>query len=202
MELVVLVTPHLVDPMACNQVPHLLPGQETRTPDDCELFLEGILEAPRGPRDSWPGGHYLAPYKNGPTSEVFPCAGGHGGLGHGSTCGSGCGGNCGTAGCGTTSTSIGAGHLGDASSKPLPVAGTPPAPGEISKSTDATPPLPPAVLPSTEPAKAPAVLPSETTKAPAGPAGEDLSPGEAPAKAPKPFLLPSVGETRAPEGPK
>ena len=49
-ELVILVTPHLVDAMACDQAPKILPGQETRSPDDFELFLEGILEAPRGPR--------------------------------------------------------------------------------------------------------------------------------------------------------
>ncbi len=93
-ELVVLVTPHLVDPMACDQVPKLLPGQETRTPDDFELFLEGILEAPRGPRDVCPGGHYVPAYKNGPTAGVYPCAG----NGHcGGTCNGGCaapGGTC------------------------------------------------------------------------------------------------------------
>src|SRR5262249_50283386 len=47
-ELLVLVTPRLVDPMDCTQVPKYLPGQETRNPDDFELFLERILEAPRG----------------------------------------------------------------------------------------------------------------------------------------------------------
>jgi pilus assembly protein CpaC len=82
-ELVVLVTPRLVDPMACNQLPKYLPGQETRRPDDFELFLEGILEAPRGPRDVFPDKHYLAAYKNSPTAAIFPCAGG----GHGAGCG-------------------------------------------------------------------------------------------------------------------
>ena len=46
-ELVILVTPRLVDPMDCDQVPKRLAGRETRTPDDYELFLENILEAPR-----------------------------------------------------------------------------------------------------------------------------------------------------------
>jgi pilus assembly protein CpaC len=89
-ELLVLVTPHLVDPMSCDQLPKLLPGMETRSPDDCELFLEGILEAPRGPRAPWQGGHYQAPYKNGPTAAQFPCAGGRcgGGACAGGTCGS------------------------------------------------------------------------------------------------------------------
>jgi pilus assembly protein CpaC len=89
-ELLVLVTPHLVDPMSCDQLPKLLPGMETRSPDDCELFLEGILEAPRGARAPWQGGHYQAPYKNGPTAAQFPCAGGRcgGGACAGGACGS------------------------------------------------------------------------------------------------------------------
>jgi pilus assembly protein CpaC len=101
-ELVVLVTPHLVDPMSCDQLPKLVPGQETRSPDDFELFLEGILEAPRGPREVCHGGRYVPAYKNGPTADVFPCGGdGHscgngrcGGaiLGDGAGCGT-CGGN-------------------------------------------------------------------------------------------------------------
>ncbi len=63
-ELIILVTPHLVDPMACNQLPKYLPGRETRTADDFELFLEGILEAPRGQRNlTHP---YTAAYLNGP----------------------------------------------------------------------------------------------------------------------------------------
>jgi pilus assembly protein CpaC len=72
-ELVILVTPHLVDPMACNQLPKLLPGQETRKPDDYELFLEGILEAPRGPRVPFPDRRFVPAYKNGPTAGLFPC---------------------------------------------------------------------------------------------------------------------------------
>jgi pilus assembly protein CpaC len=85
-ELVIMVTPHLVDAMACDQLPKFVPGLETRTPDDCELFLEGILEAPRGPRDSCPDNRYMAPWKNGPSASVYPCAGGH--------CGNGACGNC------------------------------------------------------------------------------------------------------------
>lgn len=74
-ELIVMVTPHLVDPMSCNQLPKLLPGQETRSPDDFELFLEGILEAPRGPRDVNVNGKYVAPFKHSPTAGQLPCAG-------------------------------------------------------------------------------------------------------------------------------
>ena len=86
-ELVILVTPHLVDAMACDQAPKILPGQETRTSDDFELFLEGILEAPRGPRVVCPDYRYVPAYKNGPTSALFPCAANGNGA-------------CGTAGCG------------------------------------------------------------------------------------------------------
>ena len=45
-ELMILVTPRLVHPIDCNQLPRRLPGRETRGPDDYELFLEGLLEAP------------------------------------------------------------------------------------------------------------------------------------------------------------
>ena len=74
-ETVILVTPHLVDAEDCSQAPKILPGDETRRPDDFELFLEGILEAPRGPREVFPGGRYMAAYKNSPTASLFPCAG-------------------------------------------------------------------------------------------------------------------------------
>jgi pilus assembly protein CpaC len=90
-ELVVLVTPRLVDALACDQLPKYLPGQETRKPDDFELFLEGILEAPRGSREVFPGGKlfdYTPAYVNSPSYGVYPCANGHCGsagcdLGHG-----------------------------------------------------------------------------------------------------------------------
>jgi pilus assembly protein CpaC len=59
-EVLVMVTPRLVDALDCSQRVTKLPGQETRTPTDFELFLEGILEAPRGPRDLAPDGCYRA----------------------------------------------------------------------------------------------------------------------------------------------
>jgi pilus assembly protein CpaC len=74
-ELVILVTPHLVDPQSCDQLVKVLPGQETRSPDDFELFLEGILEAPRGPRQVFHGNRYVPAFKTGPTADLFPCAG-------------------------------------------------------------------------------------------------------------------------------
>lgn len=89
-ELVVLVTPHLIDPLACNQVPKLLPGQETRTPDDFELFLEGLLEAPRGPRDVCHHKKYVAAWKNSPSAAQYPCGGGpEYGRCNSTSCGSG-----------------------------------------------------------------------------------------------------------------
>jgi pilus assembly protein CpaC len=88
-ELIVLVTPRLVDPMNCTQLPRRLPGRETRSPDDFELFLTQILEAPRGQREVFPDGRYQGPHMNGPTAGVYPC----GDNGHGRGCASG---NCNT----------------------------------------------------------------------------------------------------------
>ncbi|MCS7161182.1 MAG: hypothetical protein RMJ19_11985 [Gemmatales bacterium] len=57
-ELIILVTPRLVGALWPHQKPACLPGQETRRPTDFELFLEGILEAPPGPRPLRPDGCY------------------------------------------------------------------------------------------------------------------------------------------------
>jgi pilus assembly protein CpaC len=151
-ELVVLVTPHLIDAMSCDQLPKALPGQETRSPDDFELFLEGILEAPRGPRDVCQGGVYVAAHKNGPTADAFPCGGrGHGGSG---ACGSG--GACGT--CSSPACSTGA-----AVTATTPMAASPSAtvPTESDKPAEA----PTAVLPVRE-AK-PFTLPAAAAATPA-----------------------------------
>jgi pilus assembly protein CpaC len=79
-ELVVLVTPHLVDGQSHDQLVKVLPGQESRSPDDFELFLEGILEAPRGPREVFQGTRYVPAFRNGPTADLFPCAGQNDGI--------------------------------------------------------------------------------------------------------------------------
>jgi pilus assembly protein CpaC len=73
-ELLITVTPYLVDGQSCDQAPKVFPGQETRSPDDFELFLEGILEAPRGPRQVFPDGHYKPAFMNGPSASTYPCA--------------------------------------------------------------------------------------------------------------------------------
>ncbi len=98
-ELVVLVTPYLVDAMDCKQAPCKLPGLETRSPDDFELFLELILEAPRGQREVFPDRKYKAAYLNDATANQFPCGGGAGACGNG-TCGSAAGGGCANGSCG------------------------------------------------------------------------------------------------------
>jgi pilus assembly protein CpaC len=154
-ELVILVTPHLVDPMACDQLPKHLPGQETRNPDDFELFLEGILEAPRGQRDVFPDGtHYEAAWTNGPTAGTYPCAERHPGAGgNGGGCGAGgcgtCGGGEGGCNCGQPAGPVDAAVLGTVAS-PTPTPGTARTTGtptaEVSTSGGTTVPksLPPA----------------------------------------------------------
>lgn len=113
-EIVVMVTPHLVDPLSCAQVPKVLPGQETRSPDDFELFLEGILEAPRGPRPICPNRRYTPAYKSGPTAAQFPC-----GIGGGCGVGGCAPAACANGACATTSGTSGLG-LADASSVSYP----------------------------------------------------------------------------------
>jgi pilus assembly protein CpaC len=91
-ELLVLVTPWLVDPMSCDQRPQVLPGMETRRPDDFELFLENLIETPRGPREITQNHHYIAAYKNSPSWAAMPCAGKAGvlpGAGGPAGCGAG-----------------------------------------------------------------------------------------------------------------
>jgi pilus assembly protein CpaC len=168
-ELVVMVTPHLVDPMACNQVPKHLPGQETRSPDDYELFLEGILEAPRGPRLVCDGLHYTPAYKNDPTASIYPCAGGHC-QGNGAGC---C--NGGPAGCAVSGPAVGYGTDGHAK----PLAG---ATGDVSHVADQSVPAP---------APATGVLPpTEADKLATGPA--KIPAADKSGKSAKPFALPSL----------
>jgi pilus assembly protein CpaC len=101
-EMLILVTPRLVDPMSCCQLPRYLPGRETRGADDFELFLTGIMEAPRGQREVCPDGRFVAAHKNGSTASVYPCGdntmswnakagchAGHGKGAHGANCANG-----------------------------------------------------------------------------------------------------------------
>jgi pilus assembly protein CpaC len=81
LELIILLTPRLVDPADCSQMPKALPGSETRKPDDYEFYLETILEAPRGQRQIWNGWEYNPAWKSGPSANLYPCAGGNCGAG-------------------------------------------------------------------------------------------------------------------------
>jgi pilus assembly protein CpaC len=90
-EMLIIVTPYLVDPLDAAQRPTRLPGQETRTVTDFELFLEGILEAPRGQRPICPDGHYRPAHYWAP-AHCFPYGTPKPGCG---PCGANCGPNCG-----------------------------------------------------------------------------------------------------------
>jgi pilus assembly protein CpaC len=124
-ELVILVTPHLVDAMSCDQLPKLLPGQETRTPDDFELFLEGILEAPRGQRQPFVGCKYQPAWQVSPTADKYPCGGLgiHGHHGHDGCCGGA--GSCGLGG-GCANGKCGAGAVNGGGASPVAAPDAPP----------------------------------------------------------------------------
>src|SRR5579875_561760 len=95
-EVLIIVTPWLVDAESCNQRPKMLPGEETRRPDNFELFLEGIIEAPRGPRQVYQDHHYVPAWMNSPSAQLFPCVGKHEGNCSLGGCGiNGCGGSIG-----------------------------------------------------------------------------------------------------------
>lgn len=64
-EFIIVVKVNLVEGMnSADRCALKLPGQETRSPSDFELFIEGILEAPRGPRDIFPNRCYVPAFKN------------------------------------------------------------------------------------------------------------------------------------------
>lgn len=73
-ELLILVTPRLVEPMDGPQVGRRLPGKETRSADDYELFVESLLEAPRGQRRPWVNGKYVPAYRAGGAAPVLRAA--------------------------------------------------------------------------------------------------------------------------------
>jgi pilus assembly protein CpaC len=176
-ELVVLITPYLVDPMACNQLPKYYPGQETRSPDDCELFLEGILEAPRGPRDVCPGGCYVPAYKNGPTADMFPC-------GNGSCPGAGA---CGSKGPNGSDGPVG--HFAADARK-----GARPQSGSVAGTAAAQPSQPaPSSSPGMLPAHAvsPAAAPPQSSSSPAGQGGSVVA---------DPPALPALPAAGGPDG--
>lgn len=109
-ELIILVTPRLIDPMGCDQLPPRYLTRQTRSPDDFELYLEGLLELPRGQRQTCsPNGCYVAPHLN--ERLGFPCNDASGACGpgvlrgHNHLLGNGCGtGACSTGACNTGCT--------------------------------------------------------------------------------------------------
>jgi pilus assembly protein CpaC len=46
-ELLIFVTPELVDAMDAHEVPPCGPGMRTTSPDDCELYFKGHIEVPK-----------------------------------------------------------------------------------------------------------------------------------------------------------
>jgi pilus assembly protein CpaC len=158
-ELVILVTPHLVDPQDHSQVNKKLPGRETRSASDFELYLESLMEAPRGPRHPFVNKRYVAAWKNDPTAQSFPC-------GESAGCGTGaCGAGRLTGGCSTCTV----GALNPVVAVPVATANGP-----------TMPPLPATV--SAPPATVtvdPAGLQSAQPLPPAFPASADLGAGTA-----------------------
>lgn len=192
-ELVVAVTVSLVDALDKSQRPKMLPGQETRSPTDFELFVEGILEAPRGCRDPFPCKTYVPAHK---LADQFGCPMGHcdnsklwhkdGGLcgSCGTQCGTGCNTGCATGcatGCGTATVN---GSAPAAPLAPAPVQ-TAPAPAPAPASKDGMKPTTMAV-----PAEQPVVIvPAAAPAASQGhvmPAAPQMPKAEAPAIPPLP----------------
>jgi pilus assembly protein CpaC len=171
-EVLVIVTPWLVDAESCNQRPNMLPGEETRRPDDFELFLEGIIEAPRGPRQVCQRLHYVPPWMSSPSAALFPCAS-RGNCGAG-----GCGvGACSAGGCGVPAGNLlpaGPGPMAPVNSLASPANGMP-APLPAGATPVPLDPTSPPLAPTQAPPEAP-LQPAPGKEANAPPAGmNDLS---------------------------
>jgi pilus assembly protein CpaC len=106
-ELVILITPRLIDPADSCQMPKPLPGSESRKPDDFEFYMETMLEAPRGQRVIWEGHNYKPAWMSSPSASTYPCAGGVGGVG----------GNCAGGSCPAPAGTVG-GSVGTSGSAP------------------------------------------------------------------------------------
>ncbi|MCE5267673.1 MAG: type II and III secretion system protein family protein [Planctomycetaceae bacterium] len=87
-ELLIMVTPELVEAMDPNEVPHCGPGTQTTSPSDWELFMKGYLEVPNccaggqgGPGDGTPQDGMVGPDEQVPAPA--PDASGNSGDGSG-----------------------------------------------------------------------------------------------------------------------
>ncbi len=175
-ELIVLVTPRLVDAIDCTKFPKYLPGRETRSPDDFELFLEGIMEAPRGPRPVvFHPHHYKAAHTSGPSTGLYPC--GDNGNGNG------CYGGRHTAGCANGNCGI----PGQSMMRPAGFT-TPPATMPSPSFPEAMSPANPNYRVTLEPTDIPQMLPTRGT-----PALGPVTPA-APMPSMPPMPLPSARE--------
>lgn len=67
-ELIVIITPRLMDPLKACQRPAALPGEESRVPTDCELYLLGQIE-PRRRVVPYVGPNVTAPTGSGLLTE-------------------------------------------------------------------------------------------------------------------------------------
>ncbi len=155
-EMVVILTPRLIDPADASQMPKPLPGSETRKPDDFEFYLETMLEAPRGQR-TFDAHNYVPAWKTSNLAGTYPCVGGN--------CGTpaAAGGQCATGNCPAPApVATGAAPV-PANPAPLPVL----KPMSLPPLTDLTSPadVPPPVVPTagrvtvSEPADVPGLIP-------------------------------------------
>ena len=74
-ELLITVTPELVDAMYPNEVPHGGPGLNSDSPNDCDLFLNGHIEVPNlkgGDGCTMIGSDYTPAAGSGHTGAVIP----------------------------------------------------------------------------------------------------------------------------------
>ena len=212
-ELLILVTPRLVDGISCNQIPKFLPGRETRSPDDFELFLEGILEAPRGPRYiSANPLLYQGAHMNSPNAGSIPCAPTPSLLHNVLSSMPFSGGSCATGGCATGGSTTGGcatGQCGGAMTTPMPAVLPPaipatrvpapvPAPRSPLLMTTPATEMPPVNVPQPLPTGAPSAIPTSGTL-PRGnlPPVQDISTPAVPVvPVPAPMPIPLSGEAR------
>ena len=179
-EMIILVTPRLVEGVDCTKIPKYLPGRETRVPNDFEFFLEGIMEAPRGQRNvALHPQYYQGAHMGAENIGQIPCA-----DGNCTNRGAGCAnGNCAGSpanyqGTRTTSNSI------SSMAMPTPTFPDVPAIPTSNSKTTADPDLP-SLTPLPSPGLGPVV--------PTTPSGASLPPARL--NDPRPVLPPISGPT-------
>lgn len=71
-ELLIVVTPHLVEPLECHEMPQCGPGQFTAPPRDCEQYAKGYVEVPACCPLGGPGMFGPHGYESGTVVEQVP----------------------------------------------------------------------------------------------------------------------------------